>query len=63
MDAMLSYLETAYNDGQKYRLHYVTAREMYVLIRAAEGAFGGEAHQSLSTDKGTVYTCPHKTPA
>ena len=40
MDAMLSYLETVYNDGQRYRLHYVTAREMYELIRAAESNIG-----------------------
>ena len=36
MHGMLSYLETVYNDGSKYRLHYVTAREMYLLIKAAE---------------------------
>lgn len=41
MDAMLFYLETAYNDGQRYQLHYVTAREMYTLIRAAERDIGG----------------------
>ena len=32
----LNYLERAYNDGRSYRLHYVTAREMYELIKLAE---------------------------
>ncbi len=36
MDGMFTYLETAYNDGARYQLHYVTAREMYNLINAAE---------------------------
>jgi len=36
MDETLTYLETAYNDGAAFRLHYVTARELYNLIKAAE---------------------------
>lgn len=40
-DQALSYLETHYNDGRRYRLHYVTAREAYNLaIAAARGAKG-----------------------
>jgi hypothetical protein len=40
-DETLSYLETHYNDGQRFRLHYVTARQAYNLaISAAEGAKG-----------------------
>jgi hypothetical protein len=40
-DATLSYLEREYNDGQRYVLHYITAREAYNLARsAAEGAKG-----------------------
>ena len=35
-DEMFSYLETKYNDGIKYFLHYVSAREMYNIIKAAE---------------------------
>jgi len=35
-DYMYSYLESKYNDGEKYRLHYVTAREMYNVIKAIE---------------------------
>ena len=30
-----------YNDGRRYRLHYVTAREMYNAIRAAERGLAG----------------------
>ena len=40
-DEALSYLERAYNDGSRYVLHYITAREAYNLARAAaEGATG-----------------------
>lgn len=35
-DQMYSYLETKYNDGRNYILHYVTARELYNIVRAAE---------------------------
>ena len=35
-EEMFSYLEKEYNDGKKYRLHYVTARELYNIIKAAE---------------------------
>ena len=31
-----------YNDGSKYKLHYVTAREMYNIIKAAELGLEGE---------------------
>lgn len=40
-DKTLAYLEREYNDGRRYVLHYVTAREAYNLARAAaEGATG-----------------------
>ena len=40
-DEALSYLEHSYNDGRRYVLHYITAREAYNLARAAaEGATG-----------------------
>lgn len=38
---MFSYLETRYNDGQQYVLHYVSAREMYNIIKAAEAGRSG----------------------
>ncbi len=34
-------LETRYNDGKRYVLHYVTAREMYNIIKAAEAGLDG----------------------
>jgi hypothetical protein len=42
MDEMFTYLETEYNDGEKFRLHYVTAREMYNIIKAAEAGEVGD---------------------
>ncbi|MFA7465248.1 MAG: hypothetical protein WCY54_09350 [Syntrophales bacterium] len=41
-DRMLEYLESEYNDGTRYRLHYVTAREMYNIIKAAEEVRSGD---------------------
>jgi hypothetical protein len=48
MDDLLHYLETAYNDGIRYALHYVTAREMVSIIRAAEAGLAGDPHQHRS---------------
>lgn len=36
MDRGLTYLETSYNDGTEYKLHYASAREVYNMIKAAE---------------------------
>jgi len=38
---MHSHLETTYNDGEQHVLHYVTAREMYNIIKAAEAGKTG----------------------
>jgi hypothetical protein len=38
-------LRDAYNDGARYRLHYVTARELYNIIKAAEAGRSGNAGQ------------------
>lgn len=35
MDSLLTHLESEYNDGKRFRLHYVSAREMYNVARAA----------------------------
>jgi hypothetical protein len=35
-DRMFSYFEEEYNDMQKFFLHYVSAREMYNIVKAAE---------------------------
>jgi hypothetical protein len=32
-----------FNDGRRYRLHYVTAREMYNIAKAAEAGKSGNA--------------------
>ena len=40
-DSMLTAFERDYNDGRRYRLHYITAREAYNLAyNAARGAKG-----------------------
>jgi hypothetical protein len=36
MEQIFSYLENNYNDGNKYILHYVTARELYNIIKSIE---------------------------
>ena len=41
VDDMYSYLEQHYNDGSRYVLHYVTAREMYNMVKAAEDGHAG----------------------
>ncbi|MFH2066624.1 MAG: hypothetical protein ABIK15_15610 [Pseudomonadota bacterium] len=40
-DRMHSTLEKEFNDGSNYRLHYVTARECYNIIKAAEAGKTG----------------------
>jgi hypothetical protein len=45
LDELFSYLESRYNDGIHYRLHYVTAREMYNIIKAAEAGQDGSPNQ------------------
>jgi hypothetical protein len=42
MDAMHAHLEDTYNDGRDYVLHYVTAREVYNIIKAAEAGHAGD---------------------
>ncbi len=39
---MFNYLETRYNDGTNYVLHYVSAREMYNIAKAAEAGKSGD---------------------
>jgi len=41
-DDMCTYLEKKYNDGENYVLHYVTARETYNIIKAAEAGENGD---------------------
>jgi hypothetical protein len=42
---LFSYLEGAYNDGSRYKLHYVSARELFNLVKAAESGVQGEPGQ------------------
>ncbi len=42
---MHNYLETKYNDGENYILHYVSAREMYNIVKAAENNEVGNPNQ------------------
>lgn len=44
-EAMFSHLETCYNDGERHALHYVTAREMTNIIKAAEAGHAGNPGQ------------------
>ena len=44
-ETMHAYLERTYNDGKRHVLHYVTAREAYNIIKAAEaGEHGNPGH-------------------
>ena len=47
MDETYDYLESKYNDGKNYRLHYVTARQMYNVIKAAEAGEAGDPGRYL----------------
>ncbi|MFN3653454.1 MAG: hypothetical protein ACK47B_28070 [Armatimonadota bacterium] len=42
LDRLWTDLERRYNDGDRYRLHYVTARESYNILRAAEDGLDGD---------------------
>lgn len=42
MDKIYKYIETKYNDGEDYLLHYVSARELYNIIKAIEDGKEGE---------------------
>ena len=55
MDRTFSYLERAYNDGSRYALHYVTAREMFNIIKAAEEGKSGDpnAYRDYRLKKGS----------
>lgn len=38
-------IQAQYNDGHAWKLHYVSAREMYNIIKAAEAGLGGDPGQ------------------
>ena len=63
IDAMHSYLEERYNDGREYALHYVTAREMYNIARAAEAGKTGDPNQYRDFElKPPVHARPARSP-
>jgi len=41
-DRMFGYFEERYNDGESFKLHYLSAREMYNLVKAAEAGMAGD---------------------
>lgn len=45
MDKAFGYLESKYNDGVNWQLHYVSARETYNIIKAAEAGLTGNPNQ------------------
>jgi hypothetical protein len=42
LERMYEHLTTRYNDGRQYVLHYVSAREVYNIIKAAENGESGD---------------------
>ncbi len=44
-DRMFSYIEQHYNNGEKYRLHYVSSREAYNIVKAAEAGKQGNPNE------------------
>jgi len=56
--AMHAHLESKYNDGKRYILHYVTAREMYNIVKAAEAGKEGNPNQWRDFE----LPVPHHTP-
>jgi hypothetical protein len=51
---MHEHLESVYNDGKNYVLHYVTAREMYNIVKAAEAGKSGDPHATA------ISNCRHR---
>lgn len=45
MHEAFNYLETRYNDGKRWQLHYVSAREMFNVAKAAEAGRDGNPGQ------------------
>ena len=45
IDEMLTNIEKNYNNGKNYRLHYMTAREAYNCVKAAEQGLDGNPNQ------------------
>jgi len=50
-------LQREFNDGQNWRLHYVTARELYNLVRAAEAGWAGDPDEARDWEIGRPPVC------
>lgn len=50
--AMHRMLNEQYDDGRNFRLHYVTARQAFNLVRAAENGYGGDPSEFLDFELG-----------
>ena len=48
MERMWTYLETEYNDGRRYCLHYVTAYDLFKLAKAAESGAASDPSRYLA---------------
>jgi hypothetical protein len=44
-EAMCQYLDEKYNDGENYVLHYVSVREMFNIVKAAESGRIGNPNE------------------
>ena len=62
-DDMFTYLESKYNDGKEYFLHYVSAREMYNIIKAAEEGMEGNPNNYRDYEVPRYVYLPHRGPA
>ncbi len=45
VEALFAHLESHYNDGLRHVLHYVSAREMFNIIKAAEAGLSGDPNR------------------
>lgn len=45
LERLFGYLSRQYNDGSAYALHFVTAREAYNIVKAAEAGESGNPHR------------------
>jgi hypothetical protein len=59
---MLAYFEKKYNDGKKHFLHYVSGREMYNIIRAAEDGQIGNPNNYRDYEIPRYIYLPNKPP-
>jgi hypothetical protein len=63
VDAMFGHLETKYNDGKNYVLHYVNSREQFNIIKAAEAGKAGNpnAYRDYVLPKPPMFSAPEAT--